>query len=93
MKRFLVGALIAYLLAGMLFGAMTMPEQRWACPDPSEPHGYVWHGGEGAPPRSDCRTEVGLVDRAGWLAFATVAGPLLLGGKTLTALLYAQNVN
>ncbi len=82
--KILVRGLIAYLLAGLLFGLLTMPEQQWACPDPSEPHGYVWHGGSETSERikRECRAEVDFVDRARWVVFATVAGPLLFLGKS-----------
>jgi hypothetical protein len=83
-KKFLVGALVAYLLGGMLFAASAMPQQMWACPDDKAPHGYVTYGGLAGPPRDDCRATVTVEERARWFAFAVPTWLPLIVGKGLS---------
>ena len=80
-KRFLVGGLVSYLLAGALFAVNAMPQQTWACPDRTAPHGYVTYGGVAGPPRDDCQPTVTLGERAQWFAFASTAWLPLIVAK------------
>lgn len=49
MKRVVrVGTVLlgVYLALGLLFALNYGPQQMWACPDATQPHGYVWHSTE-----------------------------------------------
>ena len=76
MKRVVrVGAALlgAYLALGFLFALNYGPQQMWACPDASQPHGYVWTSAE----RDGCEPTLGLGERAVQITALTVLwGPL-----------------
>lgn len=84
MKKPLAGALVAYLLGGMLFAANNMPQQMWTCLDDTAPHGTMTYGDPADLPRDDCQATVTLEDRAGWFAFATCAWLPLVVAKGIS---------
>jgi hypothetical protein len=84
MKKFLVGALVAYLLGGILFAANNMLPQMWTCPDDTAPHGYMTYGDPADLPRDDCQPTVTLSERVEWFAFAVSAWLPLIVGKGIS---------
>lgn len=69
------GLLGAYLVLGLLFALNYGPQQMWACPDDSQPHGYVWRSTE----REGCEPTLSLGERAVQVSALTVLwGPLVV---------------
>lgn len=81
MKRIVLGGVLAYLLAGLVFAVQAMPEQTWRCPDKRAPHGYVTHSSPVGLSRGDCRATVTATDRLAWFALAVPAWLPLLAAK------------
>ena len=84
LNRVLIGCLIAYLSAGALFAAATMPQQLWTCPDPDAPHGHITFGNPPDPPRDDCEPTVTVGERVSHFLFAVPAWLPVLTAKGLS---------
>lgn len=73
-------AVVIYLLIGLVFALAMAPEQVWACPDPSAPHGHTTGNFKRG---DDCRPTVTAGDRLRWYAFGSAFWLPLVVGKGL----------
>lgn len=80
MLRRLRKAVAIYLLIGLVFALAMAPEQVWACPDPSAPHGHTTGNFKMS---EDCRPTVTAGDGLSSYIFGTAFWLPLVVGKAL----------
>lgn len=84
--KILAVAVGAYLVIGMAFAVLTMPNQSWSCTHPDRPGDDFGGGGEEfrAPKGWNCTPDVDLLDRVEWVGIGTVFGPVLFTLKAIS---------